>query len=177
MTLTPEPNPEINLEDYLNLAYHNAIKFQKITDLDFDDVWGLCNLALVLAKRTFNPELGYQFTTYATKAMWGQIMNERNRRKTPPTIHLEDISKGDSVMTWDALIEDSFNYEKAVINKIDLESAIKKLTPRQQEVFDIQVTHPELLKKERAKLLGISYTRLRQLNAKIYPVIKEALAQ
>lgn len=167
MQLTEEINPEINLEEYLNLAYHNAIKFQRITDLEFDDVLGICNLALVLAKRTFKPELGYKFTTYATKAMWGQIMNERNRRKSPKALHLEDIVKEYKDLDWESAFADNCDYEDMVLTKINFEEVVKKLTPRQQEALKIQMENPGLLKKQHAKMMGITYVRLRQINANI----------
>lgn len=92
-----------NSESWKMLAERNirfAIKYAKKfknTGIDEDDLVGISFIGLTIAAKKFDPDLGYEFTTYAEPVIRNHILQEIRRMKYHPypDISLNDILNND----------------------------------------------------------------------------------
>lgn len=60
------------------LVYLIARKFLD-TEIDFEDICSISKIGLIKAAKGFNPKLGFKFSTYATRTIQNEIIDELNK--------------------------------------------------------------------------------------------------
>ena len=184
----------IDPADYLKLAQKMAWKYRGITDLEFEDVLSICYLAMVKAARMFDPDKGYAWSTYAAKAMYFAILNERDRRKSVQnTVSLESlgyVDSGGKRQSWESFIPDltAENTEEYIIDKImmdNLAASLPRTTEalrnfkggqREKAAVIMYVLNPHLSQQQIADKTGTSQVTVSRGIARIKKQLQEQLA-
>ena len=106
------------VNDNINLAYKLAWKYYTSYNYKYEleELQSICNIGLVLAAKTFNPELEFNFSTYAYTCMKNELGRFMiyEKRHTLDTYSLyenlsEDLLKArDIIDTWSDSIKDYF---------------------------------------------------------------------
>ena len=180
--------------DHLKLAQKMAWKYKGITDLEFGDVLSICYLAMVKAARTFDPNKGYAWSTYASKAMYFAILNERDRRKSVKNVisleSLSHIDSGGKQQSWESFVPDLTieNTEDSIVDKIMMESLAASLPrttealrnfkggQREKAAVIMYVLNPHLTQQQIADMTGTSQVTVSRGIAKIKKQLQEQLA-
>jgi RNA polymerase sigma factor (sigma-70 family) len=180
--------------DHLKLAQKMAWKYKGITDLEFEDVLSICYLAMVKAAEKYDPEKGYAWSTYASKAMYFAILNERDRRKSVQnTISLESLGRIDSggkQQSWESFIPNLTveRTEDSIIDKIMMENIADRLPrtvealrnfkggQREKAAAIMFIRNPHLTQQQIAEKIGISQVSVSRGIAKIKRQLQEQLA-
>lgn len=144
--------------DNINLAYKVASTYYKRLGgyYEFDELVSLCFLGLVKASKLFNPDLDFQFSTYAYKAMENEIIrfvNKTNSNPKPISLSTELTEN----LELSETISDEFNLEKYVEDlyfKECLHKEIAGLKPQQRTIVEYHLMG--YTNKKIAAKLGVS---------------------
>jgi RNA polymerase sigma factor (sigma-70 family) len=74
------------IEENINLVY--AIAKQRFRRIDPDELIGVGCEGLMRAVDRFDPERGYEFSTYASRAIWSHMLRSLSLSKARPTAEL-----------------------------------------------------------------------------------------
>lgn len=115
------------IEDYKNLIHMVCKKIKPRIEnnpvFDYDDIFSIGMLGLLKAAKKYNPEKGYEFSTYAVHLIWGEIMNQLRE-------------KGDSIRFPRAIKEDAVKIINANLLDEDEKVIMKKLNMSRKRVIN-----------------------------------------
>lgn len=152
---------------------------------DVDDLFQIGCIGLIKAYNTFNSNLGFRWTTYASRCIKNEILIALRRKGNRPIMYnLSDIVQeseredrsiclGDMLGFIDPNMyrfeDDEFHYH--VFKELE-----SKLTPTEYEVYKVLRLDLSLTQKEIAKLIGISQSYVSrvilQIQKKLYSIVK-----
>lgn len=149
------------VEDNIKLSYHFArVHKSIIPNVEYDDAFGIAQLALVKAADAFDPSKG-MFVTYANASVRNAFIKESKRVRTARQVPLEKVISlqsrinGTSELTLeDALCADDMTSN--VIDKIVLRDALAVL-PESDKGMLMLYYYMNYTTRDIAKVYGISY--------------------
>ena len=161
-------------------ANHNLIySFMNLHNLNSEEYYDVLAISLCNAAITFDKDKGFTFSTYAFKCMQNEIFKEGRtkllKRRIPEGLiysldakysssEAETYSLSDKIPTQKDSIEE-------LINKIDLQEALKKLNPMEYNVI-YNIFFNNLSEMELAKKLSISKQRINIIKHDAFRKIK-----
>lgn len=165
--------------DNLRLATYIANKY-RWTDTEFDDLFQMASLGLVMAAKRYRPEEGVAFSSYACRAMKHSIIrgvfgNQPERRQSDPTVLSMEMETGDGICLKE-IIPDEEDMEEDACTRAFLEKAMAGLTETQAQVIRL-FFYEGMTMESIAKNMGITTTAvwnakkraLRRMNPYIQP--------
>ena len=177
-----EESFKILIEHNLRLVAHIVKKYNGADEAD--DLISVGSLGLIKAIKSFKPNHGTQFSTYASKCIENEIlMLLRVNKKHKNTISIEEALGADSEENELAIIDvmfESDNVEEMVSNSIiseKLEDKLKTvLTKREYIIICLRYGlngNPALTQREVANKLKISRSYISRLEKKALDTIRE----
>lgn len=175
-------------EDHMGLVNWVARKYHQTykDKYEYDDLVQVGCIGLCKAIEKFNPELGYEFTTYAVPKIKGQIaMLIRDDRFYP--IHKKDrFNPSSAFISLNQLVSDEGSIEyidtikgrdqlDSVFERIDLENALSKLPDLERTVIDYYY-FKDLTQTEIGELIGTSQNHVSRLLKRTLEKLKRYLA-
>lgn len=170
--LRDEAMRQIRPEDHIGLACMIAMKFTSHRPIEDSEQFGDAMIGLMRAVQTFDPDRGFQFSTYAYHVIKRQIWtSHRSRRK-----HATSIEK--------AFLEDlpdltDPNDDQRLIDTADMISKMMDcvciLPAREQAVIRARLEGKKLW--EVGKLLGVTKERVRQIEQRATGLLRCSMAQ
>ncbi len=176
-----EESFKILIEHNLRLVAHIVKKYNGADEAD--DLISVGSLGLIKAIKSFKPNHGTQFSTYASKCIENEIlMLLRVNKKHKNTISIEEALGADSEENELAIIDvmfESDNVEEMVSNSIiseKLEDKLKTvLTKREYIIICLRYGlngNPALTQREVANKLKISRSYISRLEKKALDTIR-----
>ena len=176
-----EESFKILIEHNLRLVAHIVKKYNGADEAD--DLISVGSLGLIKAIKSFKPNHGTQFSTYASKCIENEIlMLLRVNKKHKNTISIEEALGADSEENELAIIDvmfESDNVEEMVSNSIiseKLEGKLKTvLTKREYIIICLRYGlngNPALTQREVANKLKISRSYISRLEKKALDTIR-----
>lgn len=177
-----EESFKILIEHNLRLVAHIVKKYNGADEAD--DLISVGSLGLIKAIKSFKPNHGTHFSTYASKCIENEIlMLLRVNKKHKNTISIEEALGADSEENELAIIDvmfESDNVEEMVSNSIiseKLEDKLKTvLTKREYIIICLRYGlngNPALTQREVANKLKISRSYISRLEKKALDTIRE----
>jgi len=158
---------EILIERNLRLVAHIAKKYQNV-DEDMEDLISIGTIGLIKAVGSFDTSKGSRLATYAARCIDNELlMLLRSKKKTSREVSLyEPIGtdkEGNEINLLDVIEQE----QEEVIDRIELDDNIKKLTElvdkvldeREKEIIRLRyglVNGKEITQREIGRQLGIS---------------------
>jgi len=142
---------------HFRLVYLVANGYQH-SFLGADDLESAASYGLLKAIRSFNPDLGFTFSTYAARVMRAEIWMLYRRTKKAKTVPLDASAFDDNGMTWAEIVGDPDAPEPD--EKLILEefmkalSEINTLSKVERAVLEMRLNQ-EMTQSETADTLGI----------------------
>lgn len=176
-----EESFKVLIEHNLRLVAHIVKKYNGADEAD--DLISVGSLGLIKAIKSFKPNHGTQFSTYASKCIENEIlMLLRVNKKHKNTISIEEALGADSEENELAIIDvmfESDNVEEMVSNSIiseKLEEKLKQvLTKREYVIICLRYGlngNPALTQREVANKLKISRSYISRLEKKAIDTIR-----
>ena len=152
---------EEDYHKYKHLVYWVANR--KRGPIEIQEAVSLGMLGLVQAAHSFNAESRNKFTSYAIKRIGGAILDERRRqgefpRRTNTYLRPYVCSLDRLKEEHDIDVEDLFCEEPSFVDAALLRKLLRRLTPREREVFYLTYAL-EYNRKEVAAFCGFSESR------------------
>lgn len=174
--LTPEQQKLA--EDNIKFAHFMANKLKGHSYMEFDDLDAVCMEGLCRAARSYDPNKGIAFSSYASVVIhnWHKIQHRAYCRWQKCETLLEDLSpyKNEGDMSWDEWLSagQRLNDDIAATN-VTIQKALAsvRLTKNQRMILALKFNNPEITQREIAKILNISRTTvwdlLKEMRAKL----------
>lgn len=127
--------------DNINIAYQLAWKYYKKFRgyIDIEELKSICLLGLVKAVKSFNKELGFNFSTYAYRVIQNEIlMFNRTNKKWNKNISLSTEIYDTEDMSLEDIIDTNFDIEEGVSNSIYIQKLyeeIDSMYPRYKKII------------------------------------------
>lgn len=149
--------------------------------MEFEDMFQIGCVGLVSAANTFDPELGYKFSTYAgsriTTELYKEFRLEKRRNRAivlsleQPNLIDEDIRLMDTIPTEDTT-------ESVVKSEFDsyLRGCINKLPERWGAVLSYRYLRG-MTQREVSKILGVSQTQVSRLEGKALKAMRKFILE
>lgn len=162
-----EESQNILAKRNMRLAIKIALSF-KNTGIEDEELVCIAMLGLVKAARRFNPALGNEFVTFATRVITNEILINirRNRKNKNITVSLNAPIEGkdESFSEYGEIIADTFNLEEHVVladlNRI-IQDALSKESERNRKIFIAFMNGKK--QEEIAKLHGLTQSYVSRL--------------
>ena len=181
-------NPEASvklIEHNLRLVVYIAKKFEN-TGVGIEDLTSIGTIGLIKAINTYQPDKNIKLATYASRCIENEILmyvrkNSNRKREVSIDEPLNVDWDGNELLLSDVLGTDEDIVYKTIEEseeKIIVEKAIKKLTPREQIIIKMRFGldgEEEKTQKEVADLLGISQSYISRLEKKIIKRLKKEI--
>jgi len=160
---------KIRYEDYQNMIYNLAHRFQKTTNIDFDELISCGNLEFVRCQKSFDPMLA-SFSTYLTIRIKGLFleMSAKERRqplfiypKYNPSVNHDRKKNPDPIEIWD-IITNKINQEDFIIFKETLQELSEDAKEVIQIVFETPMDLIKMIKKQQQPR-GVNKHQLQKL--------------
>jgi RNA polymerase sigma factor (sigma-70 family) len=153
-----EPNNEIDIQDYVNLARSIAAKYRNY-GVPFEDLLQESMIGLLEAKKRYDSEKGASFSTYASFWIKKSIIDSINRERADS---MDALSYDDNLAHQigdeeDACVETSDSSEKIVVPDVFPED--------ERQVLQLHYNDSKTF-SEISKIMGISREKVRQLKQK-----------
>jgi len=164
--------------DNINIAYKLAWKYHSIFkgNIDIDELKSIALFALTKSVKTFNKELGFNFSTYAYKIIQNEIlMYNRNNQKWIKTISLHTPIIDDDILLSD-VIQDDFNLNDYIDNVSrleDLQKEILKLNSRYRRIINYRLQGMTMC--QIAEKLNLSQAQISRDYQKILSELRQKL--
>lgn len=150
---------------------HNLI-YKVINDchLDPDEWYDVAAIGLCQAAQRFDPNAGFQFSTYAYKSIYYLICRQHSldkvQHRTPPgggLLYLEDKYGNfvDSERLIDLVPANSNSFVDDIIVENDFKRTLSKMKPRDQEII-LKVAEGYTY-QQAGEMFGLSRERVRQV--------------
>ena len=131
--------------------------------MDFDDLINEGYLGYMAAQRSYNPGK-CSFSHWAYVKMRGYILNYLIRKSSRDHLNIDDLIRKPYTPSYESLILDS----------IDLQRAMSKLTPRTQEILWLQY-RDGLNHREIGKVYGLAKSSVSSIHVKALRVLRREL--
>lgn len=155
------PKAEKLVVDNLKLAYYTANKYYLKFGLEQEDAVSLAFLGLVKAATIFDEAKKVKFSTLAMKCMYNTFVQDlRKRSKQVDTISFDSLVSADSDITYADLFPDKDDSYSYIENREMIESCLRELTGREQEVVIAYLANPDQRQVDLSKKFGISRQRI-----------------
>lgn len=138
------PEAEKLVVDNLKIAYYIANKYYLKFGLEQEDAVSLAFLGLVKAATIFDEAKKVKFSTLAMKCMYNTFVQDlRKRSKQVDTISFDSLVSADSDITYADLFPDKDDSYSYIENREMIESCLRELTGREQEVVIAYLANPD----------------------------------
>jgi len=154
--------------DNVGLVYRFARQYAHRLGLDPDEAVSDGMMALLRAVRTFDPNRGYRFSTYATRAIIRAVYSTRKRDMVQRRDHRRCV--GLDAAPVPAYCEP----ENMAVYRDDLDAAMATLKPRERAVIAGRFGRGETL-AEVAGQLRLTKERIRQIQIAAVAKLAEAM--
>lgn len=155
------PEQEKLVIENMKLAYFAANKYYLKFGLEQEEAISLAFLGLVKAATIFDETKKVRFSTLAMKCMYNTFLQDlRKRSKEVDTVSLDSLISEDSQMTYADLFPDKDDSYSYIENREMIESCLRELTGREQEVVIAYLANPNQRQAQLAKKYGISRQRI-----------------
>ncbi len=131
--------------------------------MDFDDLINEGYLGYMAAQRSYNPGK-CSFSHWAYVKMRGYILNYLIRKSSRDHLNIDDLIRKPYTPSYESLILDS----------IDLQRAMSKLTPRTQEILWLQY-RDGLNHREIGRVYGLAKSSVSSIHVKALRVLRREL--
>lgn len=159
IALTPEQE-KLVIEN-MKLAYFAANQYYLKFGLEQEEAVSLAFMGLVKAATIFDEAKKAKFSTLAMKCMYNTFLQDlRNRSKQVETISFDSLVSEDSDTTYADLIPDEDNPYSYLENREMIESCLRELTVREQEIVTAYLADPNQRQVHLSKKFGISRQRI-----------------
>jgi len=186
MVFTEEEREDLATNN-MKLIHKVAHNFQRTTNMEYHDIFGVAQIGFVNALNTYNPDKATKFTTYAVTCMQKQILfylrGELKRNKQKFTSFDEvfsmksdgnEINKSDLLMFKEILHKgDELNCIEAGYQKTELEEYLKKEFENMDKTYaQILILRfglfstPEYTQAEIAEMLKSSQSNISKMEKK-----------
>lgn len=157
--LTPEQE-KLVIEN-MKLAYFAANRYYLKFGLEQEEAISLAFLGLVKAATIFDETKKVKFSTLAMKCMYNTFLQDlRKRSKQVDTISFDCLVSADSDITYADLFPDKDDPYSYIENREMIESCLRELTGREQEVVTAYLANPSQRQVHLSKKFGISRQRI-----------------
>lgn len=157
--LTPEQE-KLVIEN-MKLAYFAANRYYLKFGLEQEEAISLAFLGLVKAATIFDETKKVKFSTLAMKCMYNTFLQDlRKRSKQVDTISFDCLVSADSDITYADLFPDKDDPYSYIENREMIESCLRELTGREQEVVITYLANPNQRQVQLSKTFGISRQRI-----------------
>lgn len=157
--LTPEQE-KLVIEN-MKLAYFAANRYYLKFGLEQEEAISLAFLGLVKAATVFDETKKVKFSTLAMKCMYNTFLQDlRKRSKQVDTISFDCLVSADSDITYADLFPDKDDPYSYIENREMIESCLRELTGREQEVVITYLANPNQRQVQLSKTFGISRQRI-----------------
>lgn len=137
-----------------------------------EDMFSLGTIGLIESMNTFDPDRGFQFSTYATQAIIHKLLRERRksyRQKQGLAIifSLDEkriLDNGDEISYAD-MIPDKTCFEEDILLKLYFEKEIGSLTKSEKEVLKLRLEGKS--QSDIATIIGVSQVTISNILRKI----------
>ena len=157
--LTPEQE-KLVIEN-IKLAYFAANQYYLKFGLEQEEAVSLAFMGLVKAANIFDEAKKAKFSTLAMKCMYNTFLKDLIKRsKQVDTISFDSLVSEDSDTTYADLIPDEDNSYSYLENREMIESCLRELTVREQEIVTAYLADPNQRQVHLSKKFGISRQRI-----------------
>ena len=164
------------IENNLRLVWYVVQNYFK-ADCDEgngDDLFQVGCIGLVKAADGFDANRGIQFSTYACKCIWNEIMHYKRHNTfdlhVPPhykpadsndykALSLDTAKNGDGKLL-NIMIDEKADVEGEAMVGVMLDRALSRLRPRAREIAEAYLSYPTI--RAAADHCGVSYQRVQQ---------------
>ena len=154
------------VEDNIKLSYHFArIHKSIIPNIEYDDAFGIAQIALIKAAARYDPSKG-AFSTYVAKAVRNEFIVELNKSNAMYRVpickiaYLQAPINGDDITFGDTIADDDRTDD--LMDTIMLQQALTTVTGREKDIlvryYCLQQSTPHI-----AKFYGVSHQRITQI--------------
>lgn len=159
IALTPEQE-KLVIEN-IKLAYFAANQYYLKFGLEQEEAVSLAFMGLVKAATIFDEAKKAKFSTLAMKCMYNTFLKDLIKRsKQVDTISFDSLVSEDSDTTYADLIPDEDNPYSYLENREMIESCLRELTVREQEIVTAYLADPNQRQVHLSKKFGISRQRI-----------------
>lgn len=159
--------------------HHLCRKFSN-TDIEYDDLFGLCELAFMKAYKTFNATT--KWATYYVRIATNEILMQiRKRKKIKDETSLQAILNTDidgNEQTLESILPSGINIEQDYLDREELErlrTAIEQLTGKHKEVIELKLRG--IKQNDIGVKLGISQSYVSRLEKAAMAKLKKLLRE
>lgn len=149
----------------MRLAYWVANGFRS-TGADLEELQATALLGLVKAAKSYQPEKGTKFNTYAVPVMKGEILKylKKERRQLKACCSLQDeVLEG---CLREETIPDDYHFEQSAEDRIMLQEVMARLTERERCIVRMVVLD-NMTQTEAGIALGVSQTHVSRILKRI----------
>lgn len=155
------PQQEKLVIENMKLAYFAANKYYLKFGLEQEEAISLAFLGLVKAATIFDGAKKVKFSTLAMKCMYNTFLQDlRKRSKEVDTVSFDCLVSEDSEMTYADLFSDKDDSYSYIESREMIESCLRELTSREQEVVIAYLANPSQRQIHLSKKFGISRQRI-----------------
>jgi RNA polymerase sporulation-specific sigma factor len=170
------------VEDNINLARYMTNKWLKggVRNFDYDEIFSMFSFALCKAARTFDPNKGAKFATYAGRCMeneikmafrkMGRIGRENSRMNFEDPIHID--TEGNPLTLMDIYSNDDHLKYNEILDIMCAKDALGMLKDREIQIIISRYFHMKS-QKIIADELKISQSYISRLEKKIIKKLKD----
>lgn len=182
----------INSEKLVNYVIHITYKPTPILAakrfcLTMEDFQSAGNLGLWKAYRTYKPEKGNKWSSYAARCITNEInfLIRKNVKHSEVAFnavaldtrfHFKEDHKGEGMTPTDVIATDTddfTNFIESELAKEILEMALPKLKSRAKKVLKIRLENPGILQREIGDLIGCTRSYVSRIDMDIKDTIKK----
>lgn len=155
------PEQEKLVIENMKLAYFAANRYYLKFGLEQEEAVSLAFVGLVKAATIFDEAKKAKFSTLAMKCMYNTFLKDLIKRsKQVDTISFDSLVSEDSDTTYADLFPDEDNPYSYLENMEMIESCLRELTGREQEIVTAYLADPNQRQVHLSKKFGISRQRI-----------------
>lgn len=155
------PEQEKLVIENMKLAYFAANKYYLKFGLEQEEAVSLAFLGLVKAATIFDETKKVKFSTLAMKCIYNTFLQDlRKRNKEVNTVSFDSLVSVDSDITYADLFPDKDDPYSYIENREMIESCLRELTGREQEVVIAYLANPNQRQIHLSKKFGVSRQRI-----------------
>lgn len=155
------PEQEKLVIENMKLAHFAANKYYLKFGFEQEEAISLAFLGLVKAASIFDETKKVKFSTLAMRCMYNTFLQDlRKRSKQVDTVSFDSLVSEDSEITYADLFPDKNDSYAGIENREMIESCLRELTGREQEVVLAYLADPTQRQVQLSKTFGISRQRI-----------------
>ena len=155
------PDQEKLVIENIKLAYFAANRYYLKFGLEQEEAISLAFVGLVKAATIFDETKKVKFSTLAMKCMYNTFLQDlRKRSKQVNTVSFDSLISEYSEITYADLFPDKNDSYSYIENREMIESCLRELTGREQEVVLAYLANPNQKQAHLSKKFGISRQRI-----------------